>query len=531
MERIITLAKLAMPGGGLFSLVAYGAQNVLLSGNPDFTFFYKAYKKYTHFSEESITQPMDGIQELSIDQPIQVRFKIPRIADLVRDMYLVMNLPDIYCKVLDLNDPTINRSSQLNFNWTRYIGCQMIQQIGFYIGGQKIQEFDGAYLIAKAQADLPNTQFQKWQRLVGDVPELYSPAIGVYAGGYAGAGYPLVYPDPSGGNINRPSIFGYQVMVPIPFWFTESTFSALPLLSLQYQECEVQVTFQPINQLYQVLDPSGYTVAPGYQYVPPPPTQALNPSYIQTNSPLDKIGNFLTDWTVPAPLIPTWPLNPRIQATYIYLTDEERTKFASTPLQYVVRQTTLYSFTGILNRQFCELRTHNPINRLLILPSRSDSLVNRNEVANWTNWPRSFVKPPYIPPATSYPPYVLFGRATGQLVQVAGQQPILQTLRLLGDGNELQEEKPIQYYTDVVSWKYLMGSPDPNLVVYPFGLSTPGFQPDGSLNSSRIRLLQLDLNPYPLLATTNYSYNFAVYVENINWVTVSSGLGGLKYAL
>jgi hypothetical protein len=213
------------------------------------------------------------------------------------------------------------------------------------------------------------------------------------------------------------------------------------------------------------------------------------------------------------------------------LTDEERTKFASTPLQYVVRQTTLYSFTGILNRQFCELRTHNPINRLFILPSRSDSLVNRNEVANWTNWPRSFVKPPYIPPTTPYPPYVLFGRATGQLVQVAGQQPILQTLRLLGDGNELQEEKPIQYYTDVVSWKYLTGSPDPNLVVYPFGLSTPGFQPDGSLNSSRIRLLQLDLNPYPLLATTNYSYNFAVYVENINWVTVSSGLGGLKYAL
>jgi hypothetical protein len=83
----------------------------------------------------------------------------------------------------------------------------------------------------------------------------------------------------------------------------------------------------------------------------------------------------------------------------------------------------------------------------------------------------------------------------------------------------------------VVSWKYLAGSPDPNLVVYPFGLSSPGAQPDGSLNTSRIRLLQLDLNPYPLLANTNYSYNFAVYIENMNWVAISSGLGGLKYAL
>jgi Major capsid protein N-terminus/Large eukaryotic DNA virus major capsid protein len=522
-----------MPGGGLFALVAYGPQNILLSGNPDFTFWYKAYKKHTHFSEESVTQPMDGIQELSIDQPIQVRFKVTRNADLVRDMYLVVDLPDIFCKYLDLVPPsTIQRSSQLNFNWTRYIGCQLIRQIGFYVGGQKIQEFDGLYMIAKAQADLTVTQFKKWQRLIGDIPELYAPATGIYAGGYNGTGYPLVYPDASGGNVNRPSIFGHTLMIPLPFWFTDSPSMALPLLSLQYQECEVQITFNPINQLYQLLDANGHTVAPGYQYVNPPPLEAVNPSYIQSNSPYDNIGNFLTDWGTAPPLIPTWPLRPRIQATYVYLTDEERTIFASTPLQYVVRQTTLYSFPGLLNRQFVELRTHNPINRMFIIPSRSDSLQYRNEVGNWSNWPRSFTTPPWIAPVTLYPEHdVLTSSATGRLIPVAGQEPILRTLRLLGDGNELQEEKTIQYYTDVVSWKYLDGSPDPNLVIYPFGLSSPGTQPDGSLNSSRIRLLQLDLNPYPLLADTNYSYNFDVYVENLNWVGFSSGLGGLKYAL
>ena len=519
-----------MPGGGLFVLVAYGAQNVLLSGNPDFTYFYKSYKKYTHFSEESVTQPMDGVQELSIDQPIQVRLKVQRVADLVRDMYLVVDIPDIYCKWLDLNDPKVGRQSQLNFNWTRYLGCQLIQQIGFYIGGQKIQEFDGTYMIAKAQSDLKNTEFEKWRRLVGDVVELYDPAAGLYAGGSAGAGYPLVYPDAPGGNINRPSIFGRELMIPLPFWFTEATFNALPLLSMQYQECEVQIIFNPINQLYQVLDASGQTVAPGFQQVPPLPTEPTNPGYIQSNSPCDGIGLFLTDWTVTPPLIPTWPLNPRIQSTYIYLTDEERTKFAATPLQYVVRQITTYTFNGLLGRQFAELRTHNPINRLFIIPSRSDSLAYRNDVANWTNWPLA-TKAPWIAPTTQYPPYVNFGEATGKLVQVAGQRPILQTLRLLGDGNELQEEKPIQYYTDVVAWKYLEGRPDPNLIVYPFGLHTPGTQPDGSLNSSRVRLLQVDLNPYPLLATTQYSYNFTIYVENINWVAISSGLGGLKYAL
>ena len=519
-----------MPGGGLYVLVAYGAQNVILSGNPDFTFWYKTYKKYTHFSEESVTQTMDGPTELSIDQPIQVRFKIKRVADLVRDMYLVVSLPDIYCKWLDLNNPATGRASQLNFNWCRYIGCQLIQQVGFYIGGQKIQEFDGTYLIAKAQSDYNFDQFQKWRVLVGDVPELVNPAAGIYGGGSSTGGYPLVYPDAAGGNINRPSIFGRELFIPLPFWFTESTYNALPLLSLQYQECEVQVTFQPINRLYQVLDANGSTVAPGWLEIPPSATEPANPSYIQSNSIYDNIDNFLTDWTVPNPLIPTWPLNPRIQATYIYLTDEERTKFAKTPLQYLLRQVTAYSFPGIVSRQYCELRTHNPINRLLIVPRRSDSLPNRNDNANWSNWPFPN-KTPWIAPTTPYPAYILTGEATGKLIQVGGAQPILQTLRLLGDGNELQEEKPIAYYSTVVPWKYLTGQPDPNLAIYPFGLQSPSTQPDGSLNTSRVRLLQIDLNPYPLLADTNYAYDFMIYVENINWVNVSSGLGGLKYAL
>ena len=517
-----------MGGGGLYILVSYGAQNILLSGNPSFTWFYKSYKKYSHFSEESVTQPMDGPQELFTDQPIQVRLKIQRVADLVRDMYLVVDLPDIFCKWIDLNSPDVNRAFQYNFNWARYIGCQLIQQVGFYIGGQKIQEFDGTYMIARAQADLTNTQFRKWQALVGDVPELNNPAAGIWAGGSSSGGYPLVYPDVAGGNVNRPSIFGRQLMIPLPFWFTETTYEALPLLALQYQECEVQVTFRPINQLYQVLDSSGATVAPGWQEIPALANQPTNPSYVQSPYTCNNIGMFLTDFGAPEPLIPTWPLNPRIMATYVYLTDDERKIFANQSLQYLVRQVTSYSFT-IVSRQLVELRTHNPINRLVIVPRRSD-YPYRNDVGNWSNWPYPS-KTPWIAPATPYPAYILTGEATGQLIQVAGMPHILQSLRVLGDGNELQEEKPIEYFSQVVPWKYLDGQPDPNLAIYPFGLHSPNPQPDGSLNSSRVRLLQVDLNVQPLLSTTNYCYIIDIYVENLNWVMVRSGLGGLKYAL
>lgn len=526
-----------MPGGGLYSLVAYGAQNVLLSGNPDFTYFYKTYKKYAHFSEESVTFAMDGPQELQYDQPIQVRFKIQRVADLVRDMYFVFDLPDIYCKYIDLQTYQPQRSAQYNFAWTNFIGCHIIQNIGFYIGGQKIQEFDGDYMTVKAQSDLDDNSYIKWSKLVGNIPELYDPANGIYRGGSSGiAAYPLVYntngpAGPTTGNVNRPSIFGRRIQVPLPFWFAESTFGALPLVSLQLHECEVQITLRPINQLYRILDANGYSVAPGYQYNPSP--QSLQPENVYYTSVSDitdvTINNFLTDIGVPKPLINTWQLNPRIQLTYVYLTDEERAQFSTEALQYLVRQITRYNFIGITSRQIVELDTHNPINRILIIPRRSDSLLYRNQVDNFSNWidPK---KAPYIPPGGGWPGPVVLTSATGQYV-LNGQRQILQGLRILGDGNELQEEKPIDYFTQVVPWKYLTGVPDEDLVVYPFGLHSPGTQPDGSINSSRIKLFQIDLIVNTLPANTLYQYDFEVYVENYNWVNIASGMGGLKYAL
>jgi hypothetical protein len=53
-----------MGGGGFFCFVSYGSQNVLLSANPDITFFYKVFRKYTHFAEESFTIAVDGPNEL-----------------------------------------------------------------------------------------------------------------------------------------------------------------------------------------------------------------------------------------------------------------------------------------------------------------------------------------------------------------------------------------------------------------------------------------------------------------------------------
>jgi hypothetical protein len=129
------------------------------------------------------------------------------------------------------------------------------------------------------------------------------------------------------------------------------------------------------------------------------------------------------------------------------------------------------------------------------------------------------------------PQNVMF--ATGPLIPRT-QPQIIRSMRVLLDGNEIQEEKPVCYYTKVQPFRMLTGASLPESQYLPsinFSLSSPQDQPSGSVNASRIRLFQLDVNPWPLPLEPTDVYELTVYAENINFFTVESGYGGLKYAL
>jgi len=516
-----------MPGGGLLSLVSYGAQNVLLSGNPEMTYFYKAFRRYSHFSLESTTLACEGPDELFFDRPIQIRCKIQRVADLVCDMYFTFDLPAIYSKFVNDND-----RAQYNFAWSRYIGAQMIDRMAFIVGGQKIQEFDGTYIVAKAQTDYPRDSFQDWSKLVGDTPELVNPGTGKYGGGSEVVGYPTVYQDVTlagGAQTNRPSIPATTIQVPIPFWFCEEISNAFPLIAMQYTEAEVQITLRPIQDLYTILDAAGNRVRPGFSKVEDTAGQNPNNPNFNPNPSLDpEFRTFLVDIGDTPPPLNTLAIYPRIQATYVYLTKTEQEVFAATPLNYLLTQVTKYDYPGLYNRQLIDLETHNMVPRLFIVPRRSDSVQYRNDWFNYTNW-WSYPRPPYIPTPV-IPAYASLIYSSGLNVP-QGQEEIIRTLRLLGDGNELQEEKPYSYYTDVTTWKYSTGEGAPGLGLYSFTLHSPNSQPAGSINTSRVRLFQMEVEPYPLPIDTNYVYDITVYVESYNFFVATGGNGGLKYAL
>lgn len=519
-----------MTGGGFIGLIAYGAQNVLLSGNPDMTYWYKIFRRYSHYAQENVSVALEGQNELFYTQPIRLRIKLQRVGDLLSDMYFSFRVPDIYSKYVN----PANRGSQWEYEWVRFLGAAIVQNAAIFVGGQKIQEVDGTYLLARALLDYDANQFEKWRLLVGDTPELNDPARGIYAGGTEQIGYPSVFSNPvapNGVQVNRPSIFGQDIHVPLGFWFSETSSQALPLIALQYHDCEVQLTLNSISDIYTILDSSGFRVNPLYAMMAQDTQLALNqPEYVPTNDQSTEWRNFATDIGTNPPPLNGWFLNPRLQCTYVYLTDEERKVFATEPLSYLFSQITWYSFPGLYNRQILDLYTHNPITRLIFIQRRSDSVPYRNDIANFTNW-WNFPYPSFIP-TPGQTPLNTKANSSG-LFFPQGQPGIMRSLRVLADGNEIQEEKPIDYFTKITPWKTMSGKSMPinQIPVYNFMLHSPSSQPSGSINASRIKNFQVEVDFYPLPPEPNYVYDLTIYVESLNFFEVAGGMGGLKYAL
>ena len=81
-----------MPGA-LMQLVAYGAQDVYLTGNPQITYWKVVYRRCTNFAMESIEQVFNGQGDFGS----YVQCVVGRNGDLIHNTFLVVTLPEIDC--------------------------------------------------------------------------------------------------------------------------------------------------------------------------------------------------------------------------------------------------------------------------------------------------------------------------------------------------------------------------------------------------------------------------------------------------
>jgi hypothetical protein len=72
-------------GGGTMQLVASGAQDLFLTGNPQVTYFKTVFRRHTNFSTESIKQIWNGN---SLTSDIEFKSTISKSGDLLQTLYL-----------------------------------------------------------------------------------------------------------------------------------------------------------------------------------------------------------------------------------------------------------------------------------------------------------------------------------------------------------------------------------------------------------------------------------------------------------
>lgn len=406
-----------MPGG-LLNLVAYGNQNLILTGNPSKTFFKCTYAKYTNFGLQRFRLDFDGQRSLRETQSSVLRFKIPRYGDLLMDTYLVITMPTIWSTILPPQDaptklgtstsiePVIqdytNVWSPYEFKWIKNLGTQMIKEVKFLVGAQVIQKFTGDYLYALVERDFDEAKKDLYYKMTGNVPELNDPANAYGRNNY----YPSAWPTNNPNYVNlgpEPSIRSRKLYIPLNIWFTLASKMAFPLVSLQYNELHIEITLRPMQELFVIRDvetvgddirptrgvPIGNYIQPNfnnqlhqmYRFLQPPPDPATTPNATKYNDLKDIVkSDYYVDQRT------NWACDTHLISTYAFLSDEEVKVFALQPQNYLIKEVYYTEFKNVVGTQKVSLETAGLVSNWMWYLQRTDAFL-RNEWSNYTNWP------------------------------------------------------------------------------------------------------------------------------------------------
>ena len=561
-----------MPGG-LLNLVSEGQQNVILNGNPEKTFWKTTYKKYTNFGKQNFRLDYEGTPTLNLTTESTFVFKVKRYADLLMDCYVSIALPTIWSPifppqaVVQADGTTVYTDwAPYEFKWIDNIGAQMIERITITCGNQKLQEYSGRYILASVQRDFSYEKRALFNEMIGQVLELNDPAnAGAHVNSYPNAFYT---DNPAGA---QPSIMGRVLYVPLGAWFNLKTQNAFPLVSLQYNELQISVTFKPINQVFMIRDVMDYTnnfpyVAPNfnqyymqfYRFLQTPPDEKLGPlSYVDTRT--------------------SWNADIHLNCTYCFLSNDESKLFAKNEQKYLIKQIYEKPYYNVTGQNKIQIDSIGMVISWMFYFQRSDANL-RNEWSNYTNWPYNYMPidispapsggdypnpdpappgPPFIGPGTN-PDGTLSGLMITGVYNQQNIKNILVSMGILLDGQYRENMLPVGVYNYVEKYTRTDGFAPDGLYCYNFCLDTSPYslQPSGAMNMSRFTNVEFEfvtinppVDPYAQVLTICnpdngeiigvnkptwriYQYNYDLYVmeERVNMVVFVGGNAGLMYA-
>jgi len=550
-------------------LVAYGAQDVYLTGNPQITFWKVTYRRHTNFAMESIEQTFNG----QADFGRRVQCTISRNGDLAYRTYLQVTLPEIgqdgCCGEVDDCDKTFAR-------WLDYPGEQLISMVEVEIGGQRIDRQYGDWMHIWNQLTLTAEQERGYNKMVGQTTQLTyltDPKFADVDSACAAMDVPAAVCAP------RNALPETTLYIPLQFWFCRNPGLALPLIALQYHEVRINLELRPSDEVLFAVN--NLTA------------DATNATTGKTNGSSVKDTVSYQKSLVAASLY----------VDYVFLDTDERRRMAQNPHEYLIEQ---LQFTGDesvgsssnkiklnfnhpckelvwvvqpdANVDYCSsfLKATNlnmalgaqPFNYTdaldALLPSIGafagpDTVEGPNEfinanglfqdpgadaLAKGSQWGTSYdsdgsdcdtngLSAPF--PVSDHGDSGVSDAGAFVLAESAltmhcwGQNPVV-TAKLQLNGQDRFSEREGTYFDLVQPFQHHTRNPDTGINVYSFALRPEEHQPSGTCNMSRIDNATLQLVLSTNAIGGDNTAKVRVYATNYNVLRVMSGMGGLAYS-
>ena len=537
-------------GGGLMQLVAYGAQDVYLTGNPQITFWKVTYRRHTNFAMEAIEQTFNGMADFGR----RVTCTISRNGDLAYRTYLQVTLPEI--------GQSLSNDTDVYARWLDYPGEQLVSVVEVEIGGQRIDRQYGDWMHIWNQLTLTSEQETCYNKMVGHTTALTY----ITDPSFSDVDGPCESSAPAQVCAPRNALPETTLYVPLQFWFCRNPGLALPLIALQYHEVKINLDLRPIDECLWAMD--SLNVASSSKI-----TTAYSQSLVAASLYVD----------------------------YIFLDTDERKRMAQQPHEYLIEQ---LQFTGdesvgsssnkiklnfnhpckelvwvvqpddnvdycasvANNEPLCSLLGAQPFNytdALDVLPSAihafgaRESIVDSGFVSEAGLNASSFqfndgpggiqadVDVSFGTSMASAPQYFnvqddsvvsgLSDAGTFVLSETAlamhcwGENPVV-TAKLMLNGQDRFSEREGTYFDLVQPFQHHKRHPDTGINVYSFALRPEEHQPSGTCNFSRIDNATLQLVLSNATVSGTKTAKVRVYAVNYNVLRIMSGMGGMAYS-
>ena len=298
-------------GGGLMQLVAYGAQDIYLTGQPQITFFKSVYRRHTNFAIESIQQTING----SVAAGARVSVTISRNGDLLKNLWCQYN-PQLLIPSGAVGGVTATSVAA-------DMSHAIFNQLEIEIGGQLIDRQYGLWLtVWRDLTEMNPVGSQGELGIAGAEPPINS------AGAIGSTRYQRMAYTHQGGIAANTSLGPTECYIPMRFWFCRNPGLAVPLIALQYHEVKFNIQF------------------------------ALASAYVY-----------------PTTFTPNLAASFAVYADYVYLDTTERRQFAQNAHEYLIDQLQYQQESGVNSaNNTIRLNFNHPVKELVWVGTPVSSL-------------------------------------------------------------------------------------------------------------------------------------------------------------